>query len=78
MLRIRLTRIGRTRQPKYRVVVAEHSAPIQGKFLEVLGTYNAISNPKEFTLDLAKYDYWCKQGAKPTRHVEDLAKKLRK
>jgi small subunit ribosomal protein S16 len=78
LLRIRLTRTGRKNQPSYRIVVAEHSAPIKGKFLEILGYYNSISNPKELKLDLKKYDYWCKQGAKPSRTVEDLVKKFNK
>lgn len=76
MLRIRLTRTGRSNQPKYRIVVAEHSAPIKGKFLEILGHYISITDPKEFSIDKKKYDEWVKKGAKPTPTVEALVKKF--
>jgi len=76
LLRIRLTRIGRKNTPHYRVVLAEHTAPVKGKFIEILGTYNPSVQPKQFKINLAKYDYWCKQGAQPSATVASLVKKL--
>jgi small subunit ribosomal protein S16 len=76
MLRIRLTRTGRKNQPKYRVVVAEHSDPIKGKFIDILGYYIPITDPKEFSIDKEKYDTWIKKGALPSPTVESLVKKF--
>ena len=78
MLRIRLTRTGRKKQPMYRIVVVEKSqAAKSGKFVELLGHYNATAKPKTLKLNLAKYKHWCAKGAKPTRTVEDLVKKFK-
>ena len=76
MLRIRLARTGRRNQPKYRIVVAEHSDPVKKKFIDKLGYYNSISDPKEFNIDKEKYDEWIKKGAQPSSTVESLVKKF--
>lgn len=75
MLRIRLQRIGRTNQAVYRIVVAEHARAVKGKFIEILGSYNARNNPKRFVLNKTKYDKWVKKGAKTTPRLEYLIAK---
>lgn len=75
MLKIRLSRTGRKNFPSYRIVVAEHSAPIKGKFLEVLGHYIPSREPKVFEYDEKKIREWISKGAKPTDTVAALLKR---
>ncbi|MCL2459429.1 MAG: 30S ribosomal protein S16 [Desulfobulbus sp.] len=74
-VRIRLTRKGRKKQPFYRIVVADSEAPRDGKFLDIVGTYDPMQNPAAITLDNEKLAAWMKKGAKPTETVESLIKK---
>ncbi|MDR2550862.1 MAG: 30S ribosomal protein S16 [Desulfobulbus sp.] len=74
-VRIRLTRKGRKKQPFYRIVVADSEAPRDGKFLDIVGTYDPMQNPAAITIDNEKLDAWMKKGAKPTETVESLIKK---
>ncbi|OIP80879.1 30S ribosomal protein S16 [Candidatus Peregrinibacteria bacterium CG22_combo_CG10-13_8_21_14_all_44_10] len=74
MLRIRLTRTGKTNRPSYRIVVAEHTSPIKGKFIEVLGFYNPIENPKQLEFKEDRIKYWISVGAQPTDTVASLLK----
>ncbi len=74
MLRIRLTRTGKKSQPSYRIVVAEHTAPIKSKFVEVVGHYNLSVNPRELIVDQDRVKYWISVGAKPTDRVATLLK----
>lgn len=73
MLKIRLTRRGKKKQPVYRIVVAEHTMPIKGKFIEMLGFYNPKN--KEIGLNKEKIEKWLKNGAKPSDTVAMLLKK---
>lgn len=73
MLRIRLTRVGKRNNAHYRVVVAEHSRPVKGKFLELLGTYNPMK--KEVALKEERIKYWISQGAGPSQTVARLLRK---
>ena len=73
-VKIRLKRMGQKKRPFYRVVVADSRSPRDGKFIEEIGTYNPISNPKEFRIDNEKAKQWIKNGAKPTSIVEKLFK----
>lgn len=73
MLKVRLTRVGRKNQAMYRVVVAEHTAPIQGKFVEIVGHYNPAI--KEVKLDKEKIKKWLDNGAKPSNTVAKLLEK---
>ena len=73
MLKIRLTRTGKKKQPNYRIVVAEHSAPIQGKFVEIIGNYNPFT--KKVFLDKEKVEKWLKAGAKPSNTVAKILEK---
>ena len=74
-VRIRLTRKGRKKEPFYRIVVADSEAPRDGKFLDILGTYDPMQNPAAVTIDNEKLDAWMKRGAKPTETVESLIRK---
>jgi len=73
VLVIRLQRTGRKNQAAYRIVVAEKSAPVKGKHLEVVGTYNPSEN-KKFTVDQARIDHWISVGAQPSETVAGLLK----
>lgn len=74
MLKIRLSRTGRKNYPSYRIVVAEHSAPIKGKFIEILGHYIPNRDPKVLEYDEKKIREWISKGAKPTDTVASLLK----
>jgi len=74
-VRIRLTRKGRKKQPFYRIIVADSEAPRDGKFLDIVGTYDPMQNPAVVNIDNEKLDTWMKKGAKPTETVESLIKK---
>lgn len=78
MLKIKLTRLGKRNQPHYRVVVNEAKKRRDGKYVDMLGHYNPLSNPAEIVIDLEKYDSWIKKGAQPTETVAHLAKKAAK
>ena len=75
MLRIRLTRTGRTKQESFRIVVAEHARPVKGKFIEVIGHYQPSKNPKTFDIEKARVEYWMSKGAQPSSTVASLLKK---
>lgn len=70
MLRIRLQRKGRKNSPFYRIVVAEHSAPIKGNFKEILGFLNPKT--KESSVESARILHWISVGAQPSDHVARL------
>ncbi|KAL7580164.1 hypothetical protein ACA910_012917 [Epithemia clementina (nom. ined.)] len=72
LVRIRLQRFGRVRRPFYRMVAANVKAPRDGKFLEVLGTYNPLPNKggfKEIRLKTDRLKYWISVGAQPSDRV---------
>jgi len=75
MLRIRLTRTGRTKQESFRIVVAEHARPVKGKFIEVVGHYQPAKNPKQFDVKKERVEYWISKGAQPSSSVAALFKK---
>ena len=72
MLKIRLRRTGAKKQPSYRVVVAESTAPRDGTFLEILGHYNPLSNPTTFLVKEDRVKEWIGRGAQPTERVQKL------
>ena len=74
-IRIRLMRRGRRNRPFYRVVVAEASAPRDGKFIEILGYYDPVKEPYEFKVDPEKVKKWLSRGAQPTETVRALLKR---
>jgi small subunit ribosomal protein S16 len=73
MLRIRLRRIGKKHQPHYRIVVAEHTAPVTGKYVSVVGHYNPRS--KELVVDDAAVTTWLDNGAQPSNTIAKLLTK---
>ena len=75
MLKIRLRRTGAKKQPAYRVVVAESTAPRDGTFLEILGHYNPLTNPTTFEVKDDRVRDWLQRGAKPTERVARLLQK---
>jgi small subunit ribosomal protein S16 len=65
-VKIRLTRLGDKKSPFYRIVVADSKSPRDGKFIEVLGTFNPLASPAEIKVDNALVEKWLKNGATPT------------
>jgi small subunit ribosomal protein S16 len=70
--RIRLTRVGATKQPSYRVVVADSRTSRDGRAIEILGHYNPRTEPIDFAVDVEKVKSWLAKGALPTATVERL------
>ncbi|MEE8462740.1 MAG: 30S ribosomal protein S16 [Acidobacteriota bacterium] len=77
MLRIRLSRHGRKKDPHYRVVVAEQHKAREGRFVEIVGYYNPALKPVRLKLDLDRIEHWVKQGAQPSNTVRVLINKVR-
>jgi len=71
-VKIRLTRLGRKKLPYYRIVVADVEAKRDGKFLDIVGTYDPLKDPAEIIFDSAKLQSWLDLGAKPTQTVKSL------
>jgi len=69
---IRLRRTGTTRKPAYRVVVADSRAARDGKFIEVLGHYNPLTNPPTIKIEVEKAQAWIAKGAQPSNTVKHL------
>ena len=74
-VRIRLTRVGATKQPTYRFVVMDSRSPRDGRSLDTLGHYNPRSEPVEVHIDAAKAAKWLGLGALPSDTVERLFRK---
>ena len=74
-VRIRLTRVGATKQPTYRIVVADGRSARDGRSIETLGHYNPRSEPIEFKVDEEKAKAWLAQGAQPSDTVVRLFKR---
>lgn len=72
MLKIRLSRVGKKKQPYYRVVVADARAARDGAFVEVVGHYNPRTEPTTFEVDVERVRSWLSKGAQPTLIVEKL------
>ena len=73
-VRIRLTRVGATKAPTYRVVVAYARNPRDGRPIETIGHYNPRMEPVEFAVDVDKTKAWLAKGALPSETVERLLK----
>ncbi|MBQ7171515.1 MAG: 30S ribosomal protein S16 [Clostridia bacterium] len=74
-VKIRLTRIGKKKEPSYRVVVADARMPRDGRFVEEIGFYNPLTDPATVKIDAEKAQKWIKNGAQPTDTVRALLKK---
>jgi small subunit ribosomal protein S16 len=77
MVRLRLTRRGAKKRPFYRVVAADQRAPRDGRFIEQLGFYDPMQDPKKIELKLDRVDFWLGQGAQATETVTALIAKYR-
>ncbi len=77
MLRIRLSRHGRKKDPHFRVVVAEKHKAREGRFVEIVGYYNPALKPVRLNLELDRIEHWVKQGAQPSNIVRALINKVR-
>ena len=74
MVKIRLQRFGAHKAPKYRIVAADSRSPRDGKFLEVLGTYNPLTDPATVTLNAERIQAWLANGAQATVTVKNILK----
>ncbi len=71
-VRIRLARGGRKKKPFYRVVATNSTSPRDGRFLEILGTYDPLKDPGEFKINREKLQKWIDRGAEPSNTVKNL------
>lgn len=71
-VKLRLRRMGKKKQPIYKVVAADARSPRDGKFLEAVGVYNPLTNPHTVDLKEDRINYWLDHGAQPTDTVKSL------
>jgi small subunit ribosomal protein S16 len=74
MVKIRLRRMGATKRPFYRVVVADSRSPRDGRFIESIGKYHPMDDPSIIEIDEERALYWLSQGAQPSNQVQNLLK----
>ena len=74
---IRLRRMGSSRRPAYRVVVADSRSPRDGRFIEVIGHYNPLTQPPTVKIDRAKAREWIAKGAQPSNTVKRLMENVK-
>ncbi|MDD3579466.1 MAG: 30S ribosomal protein S16 [Desulfobacca sp.] len=74
-LKIRLTRHGAKKKPFYRIVVANNEAPRDGRFIEIIGTYDPNQDPAQVMVQAEPLAQWLGRGARPTKTVASLLKK---
>jgi len=72
VLMIRLSRIGKKKHPFYRVVVTEKTRPRNGRFVEIVGTYDPAKKPAAIKLDHERVQYWLGKGAQPSDTVRSF------
>ena len=71
-VKLRLMRMGKTKQPTYRVVAADGRSPRDGRFIEIVGFYEPRKEPSGVEIDNEKAIAWLKKGAQPTERVQKL------
>lgn len=74
-VKIRLRRMGATKRPSYRIVVAESSTPRNGRVLETVGNYDPLVEPHKITVKADRVQHWMSNGAQPTEAAADLLRK---
>ena len=74
MVKLRLMRMGKKKQPTYRIVAAYARSPRDGRFIEIVGRYNPQTDPSTIELDEAKVNEWLGKGAQPSDAVAKLIK----
>lgn len=72
MLAIRLSRYGKKKKPFYRVVVTDKRRPRDGRFVEIVGTYDPLKKPAEIKLKAERIKYWLANGAQPSDTVRSF------
>lgn len=72
MLAIRLARIGRKKQPSYRIIVSEKRYKRNGRYIDKIGFYNPLTTEATVSVDRERFDYWVKMGAQPTPVIQRL------
>ena len=73
-VKLRLMRMGKKKQPTYRVVAADARSPRNGRFIEIVGTYEPRRDPSVIEIDNERAVHWLRHGAQPTERVEKLLK----
>ncbi len=73
-VKLRLMRMGKKKQPTYRVVAADSRSPRNGRFIEIIGTYEPRQDPSVINIDNERAVHWLQHGAQPTERVEQLLK----
>lgn len=76
MVRIRLRRVGRKKQPSYRVVVTDSRSPRDGRYIEIIGFYNPRTEPSTMTIKEDRALHWLSVGAQPSEAVRLILNKL--
>src|SRR3954467_3137737 len=71
-VKLRLMRMGKTKQPTYRVVAADSRSPRNGRFIEIVGTYEPRQDPSRIVIDNDKAVAWLRKGAQPTDRVQRI------
>ncbi|WP_456488461.1 30S ribosomal protein S16 [Caminibacter pacificus] len=74
MVKIRLARFGRKKRPFYRIVVTDSRKRRDSGWIEVIGYYNPLTDPKTVEIDMEKLNYWLSNGAQMSERVEKLKK----
>ena len=75
MLKIRLRRMGAKRRPSYRIVIAESRSPRDGKFIEIIGLYDPLTDPATIRLNEERAKHWLSVGAQPTETVRNILRR---
>ena len=76
MVKIRLARHGKKKKPFYRIVVADERSPRDGRYIELIGTYDPLQNPAGVQIKKERLEKWLQNGAQPTDTVARLIKKV--
>ncbi len=72
MVKLRLTRMGAAKAPFYRIVATDSRKARDGQYIDQIGYYNPVSNPKQIVIDADKAKAWLAKGAQPTETVQSL------
>jgi small subunit ribosomal protein S16 len=75
VIKLRLRRMGAKKRPFYRIVAAEHSSPRDGRYIEVVGHYDPLTEPPTIKFEAERAKHWLSVGAKPSPTVEGLLKR---
>lgn len=75
MVAIRMNRVGSKKRPHYRIVVIDKRRAQGGRFLEIVGHYNPLSDPAQITLNRERVNYWVSKGAQTSETVQSILNK---